>query len=214
MKFQLPKLNLLVLTDAKANESDPRKFIHVVNGHAIVQNGIAAIVNLRDYIKSECQIEDLDDFDKLTQILNWMEGKSFDPKFWKELTDKNFVSLHPNGLEVENINYNNILVYEDIDTDTQTLFESLFGALTTFPTTVDRIAFSGTNNSKLFDAFKREMKVDNFVFDFCGKEKSLKFQAQRQSFIFGLIPVDYNASCELTAFLELNTFAAGLKEFL
>lgn len=214
MKLQLPKLHLLVFNDTKASEDDSRKFIHVVNGHAIVQNGIAAIVNLRDYVKTECQIEDQHDFDELTQILSWMEGKSFDPKFWKDLTDKNFVSLHPSGLEIENVHYNKVLVYEDINTNIDNLFESLFNALTVVPVTVDRVAFSGINFDKLNGAFKKEMKVDNFILDFCGKEKSFKFQAQRQSYIFGLIPVDYNASCELTAFLEVNTFASGLKDFL
>lgn len=214
MKFQLPKLHLLVLNDAKANEDDARKFIHVINGHAVIQNGIAAVVNLREYVKMECQIEDQSDFDELTQILSWMEGKSFDPKFWKDLTDKNFVSLHKEGLKIENVHYNKLLVYEDIDTEYKVLFESLFSALTTIPTTVDRIAFSGINFDKLNSAFKKEMKVDNFILDFCGKEKSYKFQAQRQSYIFGLIPVDYNASCELTAFLGVQTFAAGLKDFI
>lgn len=214
MKFVLPKLHLLVLTDAKANDDDYRKFIHVVNGHAVVQNGIAAVVNLRDYIKKECETEDDEDFKELTEILSWMEGKSFDHKFWKELTDKNFVSFHGDGLQIENLKFNNILVYEDIETDNKAMFESLFNALTTILSIVDRIAVSGPSFDKLNAVFKKEMKVDNFVFDFCGKEKSFKFQAQRQSYIFGLIPVDYNAACELTAFLDVNSFASGLKEFL
>ena len=214
MKFVLPKLHLLVLTDAKANAEDPRKFIHVINGHAVVQNSIAAVVGLREYVKRECQTEDDHEFEELTQILNWMEGKSFDPIFWKELTDKNFVSLHVDGLQVENLNYNKVLVYEDINSDNKTMLESLLNAFIAMPITVDKVAVSGVCLDKLNSVFKKEMKPDNFIFDFCGKEKSFKFQAQKQSHIFGLVPVDYNAANELTAFLDLNDFAVGLKKFL
>lgn len=213
MKLVLPKLDLVVLKDAKANEDDARKFIHVIARHAVVQNGIAIAVDLREYIKRECEIEDDHDFKSLDQILNWMEGKSFTADFWKELTTKAFVELHPDGLKIENLSYNKILEYEDVPRNINTMTESLKNGFAKSPVTVDRVAVNGVNVDKLNSVFKREMKQDCFIFDFCGKENSFKFQAQRRADIFGLLPVDYNASCELTAFIDVVDFSKILEAY-
>lgn len=210
MKLILPKLHLVVLSDLKADENDSRKYIHVVNKHAIVQNGLCVIVNLREYIKRECEIEEDDDFQMMDAILDWMEGKSFDSKFWSELTKKNFVTLHRDGLKIENPNYNKILEYEDVPREIENMIKSITTGLIRNAVTVDRIAVTGINFEKLTNIFKSEMKQDCFLFDFCGKENSVKFQAQRQSHIFGLLPVDYNAATEFTSFIEVTDFGKYL----
>ena len=50
MKFKLPQLHLLVDSNKKLSDDNPKKLIHVVNGHAIVNNELIAIVSLREYI--------------------------------------------------------------------------------------------------------------------------------------------------------------------
>ena len=212
MKLILPKLHLLALKDAKANEDDFRQYIHVINKHAVVQNGLCVVVDLREYIKKECDTEDDLDFSELDQIIDWMDGKSFKADFWKELTSMNFVSLYKEGLKIENIHFNKLLEYEDIPRDIQNLIENLRIGLKRIPNYTDRVAVYGSHVDKLNSIFKKEVKNDCFLFDFCGKEYSIKFQVQKQPHIFGLLPVDYNASCEITAFLDVIDFGKSLTE--
>lgn len=209
MKFKMPKLDTLVSKNLK-NPSDHRNFIHVIAGKAVVSNGVTVVVDLREYVKKECNIDNDEDFKTLTSIIGWMNGKSFDGTFWKDLTASNFVTLHKDGLQIENPNYNKILVYEDIDTDTMGMVESLAPAFLNVPITVDRVGCSGEYINKITAAFKSELKIDNLLFDFCGKEKPLKFQLQRQNFIFGLIPLDYKSTEDFTAFIDVADFGKAL----
>ena len=66
MKFKLPQLHLLVNSNKKLSDDNPKKLIHVVNGHAIVNNELIAIVSLREYVKIECGITDELELDRLT----------------------------------------------------------------------------------------------------------------------------------------------------
>ena len=72
MKFKLPKLHLLVTSDKKVSDDNARKYIHVVGGHAIVNNEIIVAVNLRNYVKIECSITDEFELDRLSGILDWI----------------------------------------------------------------------------------------------------------------------------------------------
>lgn len=214
MKFKLPSLHLGLLKDLKSPEDDSRKFIHVIGGHAILQNEIIIIVDLREYIKHECDITDQEELDQLTSIINWMEGKSFSNEFWKELTKENHTTMTPDGFEIEYLSYNKVLVYEAIDTNPLLMAQVINDNIGAIPVTVDRIGIKSSVLTTLTSMFKTEMKSDNFVFDFCGKTNPIKFTAQRKTYIFGLLPTDYNSTTEFTAFLNVNDFRDTIIEFI
>lgn len=210
MKFKLPQIQKLVCSDSKLDATLPQKLIHVVNGNAVVSNKITVIVNLREYVKKECSITDQEDLDKLTSIIDWMNGKAFDSAFWAELVKPNFVEVTPDGLELEGVHYNKYLVYEEIITDNKTFLTSVKDNLSRKSVTVDRIAFKGSNLIDLMTAFKSEMKNDSFLFDFTGQENVLKFSGRSKDYIFGYVPLNYDASNEFTAFQNTMTFAQQL----
>lgn len=214
MKFKLPSLHLGLLKDLKSPEEDSRKFVHVIGGHAILQNDVIIVVDLREYVKLECDITDQEELEQLTTIVNWMEGKSFSNEFWKELTKENHVTLTPDGFEIEYLSYNKVLMYEDIKTNALLMAQVINDNIGAIPVTVDRIGIKSSVLTTLTSIFKSEMKSDNFIFDFAGKEKPIKFTAQRKTYIFGLLPTDYNSTTEFTAFLNINDFRDMIIQFL
>lgn len=214
MKFKMPKIQNLVCSDNKLDASLPQKLIHVVQGHAIVNHKITVVVNLREYVKKECKITEQDDLDKLTGIIDWMNDKSFDKSFWSELVKENFVEVTPDGLELESVSYNKILVYEDIITDNIVSLQSVRDNLARKPVTLDRVAFHGALMIDLMNVFKSEMKNDSFLFDFTGKENIIKFSGRSKDYIFGFIPLKYDDSTELTAFHNTENFANVLSAYM
>ena len=76
MNFKLPKLQVFLNGNAKIQDTDVTKNIHVIGGHAIVSNDIIAIVNLREYVKRELKITD--DTDSVRNFgQNLLQKKSF-----------------------------------------------------------------------------------------------------------------------------------------
>ena len=207
MNFKLPQLHVLVASSKTLADDDARRYIHVANGHAIVNNDIIAIVNLRNYVKIECNITEEFDLDRLTGILDWMEGKSFTKEFWAELVKENFVNLNgKDNLEIENANYNKILVYEDVDSDNTLPFQVIYDNIAREGSPVQRIAFNGAVTSGIEKAFKNELKNDSLLIEFTGQSTVAKFSLQRRDYIFGLLPTNYNSASELTAFLNNESF--------
>ena len=206
MDFQLPKLDALVLKDLKANEEDVRKYIHVIKGHAVVQNNLICIVNLREYVKSECDITEESDLEKLDSILKWFEGKSFTVEFWAELTKKHFVSLTEAGLLIENLTYTKILMHEEVPVSLLNLVDVLLSNLNRQPILVQRISIPNDLKVKLNSVFKNETKGLHMIYEFTGEDTSVKFQVHRKDYIFGLIPVDYDSANEIYNFQSMNLF--------
>jgi hypothetical protein len=215
MKFKLPKLHLLVTSDKKVSDDNARKYIHVVGGHAIVNNEIIVAVNLRNYVKIECSITDEFELNRLSGILDWMEGKSFTKDFWQELVKENFVNLNGNNnIEIENVNYNKILVYEEVVSDNVIPFEVIRDNIDRPGSPVQRIAYDGKVLSLLTKTFGSELTNDSIIFEYTGQENASKFTLTRRDYIFGLLPTNYNSSSELTAFLPNATLKEIIEEDL
>ena len=215
MKFKLPKLHLLVTSDKKVSDDNARKYIHVVGSHAIVNNEIIVAVNLRNYVKIECSITDEFELDRLTGILDWMEGKSFTKDFWQELVKENFVNLNgQNNIEIENVNYNKILVYEEVLSDNVIPFEVIKDNIDRTGSPVQRIAYDGKIMSLLTKTFGSELTNDSIIFEYTGQENASKFTLTRRDYIFGLLPTNYNSASELTAFLNNGVLKEIIEENL
>ena len=115
MSFKLPGLHKLVSSNKKLDFAVPQKLIHVVNGYAFVNNDITAIVNVREYVKKELSLESEDDFENLTKIIEWMNGKSFTKEFWSILTKECLLEVEDeSSLKISNGQFTTILTYEDI----------------------------------------------------------------------------------------------------
>jgi hypothetical protein len=211
MLFKLPKLNTLVSNSKKLEEDDQRQFIHVINGYGIVSNEIVAVVDLREYVKSQCKISEDDQLETLKEILDFMEGKSFTKDFWSELIVENFVRLNGQGnLNIENQNYNKILVYDHIETDTLQAFTFITDNIDREGKSVQRIAFDGKIIDSLNKAFKSELSNDSLLIEFTGQQNSAKFQLTKKDYIFGLLPTNYNSANEITSFLQNELFKKTL----
>lgn len=215
MKFKLPQLHLLVDANKKSSEEDPKKYVHVINGHAIVNNNLICAVSLREYVKLECDVTDELELDRLTGILDWMEGKSFTKEFWAELVKECFVNLNgEDQLEIEHQTYNKLLVYEYVACDKELPLQVISDNICRDESNVNRVGIDGSVLTNLTKVFKNEIKNDSIVFGFTGSANAVKFTCSRRDYIFGLIPVNYDSASELTAFLGNSDFKDGIDKYL
>lgn len=215
MEFQLPKLDGLISKDVKLTDEDIRKYIHVVKGHAVVTNGLLACVNLREYVKIECEITDEDELEELTEMIEWMEGKSFPLEYWKELTKKNYVKLiSEKGLEIENLHSSKILIYEDSICNIASLIQQLTSNLNNEDMAVEKVAFSAEMLGRVLTAFKAETKGLSIILKTTGEDTACKFQVHKKDYIFGLIPTNYDASNDIYNFMPMKEYHTYLCQSL
>lgn len=213
MKIVFPNLSPLLNKDVKGSSMDFRRMVHVHNGYAIVQNQMTVIVNLREYIKHQCKITQTEDFEELNDFMLFLEGKSFTGEFWNELTKEKMIDFNESEIIIEELHYNKNLVYEEIPSEKHLLFNQLFHAIKTPAVTLDRVSIPFDSISKFTKLFPKELKNDNVLVDFVGKEKFIKISGHKADYIFGLIPLDYDSANELVAFDNMNTFGPTLAAF-
>jgi hypothetical protein len=212
MNFKLPNLGA-VLFNGKL-DGDVRSFVHVIGNKAIVQNEVIFIVDLREYVKKECDLSDGEEFDKLDEILAWMNGKIFSKQYWDELKKECLIELVGDQLKVEYNSYKKTLEYEHPDVDNTLLLRSIYDNIGRPCVTIDRIAFKGDVLKKLNSAFGAEMKNDDYVFDFTGKETPIKFTGVLKDYFFGLIPIQYKSTENIFVFSNINEFKDALDQEL
>ena len=205
-KFVLPKLDTLLLKDLKADSNDPRKFIHVMNGHAVVQNNVIVIVDLREYVKTECELYDEKELEDLTDIIDWMEGKSFPADYWAELTKEHLINRIEKGLEISTLNYSKVLIYEDPEVSLELIADILASNLNKDSMAVPRIAINADLVAKITSVFKKELKGLSLIFEFTGQDCAARFQASKKDYIFGIIPTNYNDSVEIYNFQSIKNY--------
>lgn len=211
MNFVLPKLNTLVSKDMKGNSEDIRKYIHVVNGHAILINGIIIVVNLREYVKVECEITDENELNHLDTILEWMEGKSFTGDFWAELTNKYEVNLLNNGqFEIQTLNYSKTLIWEETFTVMENVMEMLISNLNRQPSITEVLGIPFDSLSKVTACFKKELKGFNLLVKPIAQDAHIMFQAHKKDYIFGIVPLDYNSANDIYAFVGVREYHESL----
>lgn len=208
MRFKLPKIQVFLSNSKKAPDNDPRKVIHVYNGYAIVSNDIIAIINLREFIKSELNIVDETDLKKLSEIISWMNGKAFNKQFWTELSKEVFVeSVDPENDELEIFfsGFKNRIQWESIETDTDRVLKLLKHNLNREDVAMERYAVSGEHLNLISKAFASEMKTDNILFSLSGTSNAVKFSLANKDYIFGIIPESFSASMDIMAFDNTRT---------
>ena len=184
MKILFPKLDGLVNKDAKSNDDDIRKYIHVIGGNAIVINKSFVVVRLRDYIKQECEITE--DFETLDNILAFFEGRSFTADYWKEFTVPHEVSLNGDSVTLEGLNYTKTLHNNDAPVVLMNVVDLLIQNLNKEPMALENVAVNFGELSKVTTAFKKELKGLHLNLKFSGQDVPMVFQGEKKDYIFGL----------------------------
>lgn len=207
MKFKLPALHHLVNQNKKASNDSASKYIHVLKGHAFINHEIVAVVNLRDYIKSECRIEEEADIEELDMILEWLEGKSFTSEFWSNLTKEQLVSPSDDSLMITDSSYTNYLHYQSVELDLRQPMKSIADNIDIVDANLFRVSFNGSHLALLTKAFGSEIKRDYLNFEFSETGKPVKFSFSARNYIFGCIKSTMNSASELLAFIGNRDFA-------
>jgi len=210
MTILFPKLDGLVNKDAKSNDDDIRKYIHVIGGNAIVINKSFTVVKLREYIKQECDITE--DFDELDKILAFFEGRSFTADYWKEFTVPHEVSLNKNSVILEGLNYTKTLHNTDAPVVLINVVNLLIQNLNKDGMALENVAVNFNELVKVTSAFKKELKGLHLNLKFSGQDVPVLFQGEKKDYIFGLIPLDYDAANDMYNFKEIETYVKELTQ--
>lgn len=210
MKIRLPKIHLLLNSNGKLVESDPRKSVHVVDGHAIVSNDIIAVVNLREYIKRELGVTEENEFKELSGFIDWMNGKSFNKTFWAEFTKEILleeVDLKNDEVEISYSGFNKKLQYVQRDTNSERALQLLKANIMRDELARERFAIGGEYLNLITKAFGNELKYDNLLFSMAEQGTSVRFSLNKKDYIFGIIPESFEASMDMMAFDNCSTVA-------
>lgn len=214
MNFKLPSIHHLTNQNKKIGNDNPSKYIHVLKSHAYVNHEIIAAVNLREYVKLECDVDDEEDIDELYRILEWLEGKSFTKEFWEQLTKEKSVTLVDDSLMIEDSTFTSYLHYQSIELDLRLPIKSISDNIDIPDFSLFRVSFSGAHMELLQKAFKNELKKDYLNLEFSETSKPVKFSFSTRNFIFGSIKSTMNSASELMAFIGNKDFKEILDEHL
>lgn len=214
MHFKLPSIHHLTNQNKKISNDNPSLYVHVMNGYAYVNHDLIAVVNLRQYVKSECDVENEQDLDELDDILQWFEGKSFTKEFWAQLTKEKMVTLSDDSLRIEDSSFTNFLHYTSVELDLRSSLKVVSDNININDFSLYRVSFSGKHLELLQKAFKNELSKDFLNFEFSETGKPVKFSLSVRNFIFGSIQSTMNSASELMAFLENKDFQSIVEEHL
>lgn len=195
MKFKLPSLHNEVSKSNSKSVEDIRQYIYIHNGIAMTFGTPVFIVDLREYIKNECSIEEEDDIDELDKILGFLEGKAIASDAWKELTtqcevefeeeNEEIIILRASHKMILDLNYNNIgLPYfkKEIVKYMNILKSPTIGT--------DSKAFKGDILITMGSIFKKEIKSDTVRLFQCEGSASVKYIVNGKPYLIGIINMD------------------------
>ena len=171
-------------------------------------------VNLREYIKSECEVDDEESLEQLDTILLWLEGKSFTKEFWSQLTKEQIVYMEGDALVVEDSFFTSYFHYQSVELDLRLILKSTADNVNLTDFSLYRVSFSGNHLELLQKAFKNELKKDYLNLEFSETSKPVKFSLSIRNFIFGSIKSTMNSASELMAFIGNKDFKEILDKHL
>lgn len=217
MKLKFPKLQNLVNSDKSLEFNHRSKLIHVIKGHAIVANKVIFAVDLREYIKIECQLETEEDFEELDELMIWLEGKSFIKDYWAELTSECFIKLsaEEDSLKIKYPEYDKALLYENIAPNEISFLDVVKNNMLAEKTiSNDRVAIDFKYLSDIVSVFKKEFSNQKIIIEFTGKDGLMRFSGVRKSYIFGAINLSYDEANEFIGFQNVLNLGRELQSFL
>lgn len=199
MKFKLPSLQAAVSNSKNLTKDDIRQYIFVWNGVAMTFMSPVFMVDIYEYVKQECKIEDGEELHQLEQIVNFLHNKSIPTSAWKELTspcdvdfDEDNEALYINkvGHKLEVILDNNNIGIQYFKFNIVKYLNIL--KANTRP--IDGLAFEGPIMKMMGEMFKTESKQDTIRLFLCDNSSAVKFQLSRKSYIYGIVNMDAETS--------------------
>ena len=80
------------------------------------------------------------------------------------------------------------------------------------PMALENVAVNFGELSKVTTAFKKELKGLHLNLKFSGQDVPMVFQGEKKDYIFGLIPLDYDAANDMYNFKEIETYVKLLTQ--
>ena len=219
INLQFPKLNSALIKNQKdMSSNDPRRGVIVVENHAIVLNAqFCLVVDLYDYFTIDFGITDPDDMKELKKVLAYMNGKTFQDEYWKELIKGVNVEVHENKgengevlestLYIETPKYSKDLHYKDLEIALYEPLVRLIDVSELKEEFTSAIALPIDAISTIYTSLKNEVKGDFIIFEFNTPDKPVKFTFRDKKYMFGFLMPNYNSLEESFRFEYLNNFA-------
>jgi hypothetical protein len=206
--LQFPKLeNALAKITKDMKEDDPRRGIIIINGNAIVfQDNFCLAVNLYDYFTLDCDIDDEEELQELKKILFYMDGKTFNKEFWKELTKGANMKMNKGLLFVETPKYAKDLHYKEVPINFLEPLRGLTYAKNLADSLVSKIALPFEALHLIYNCLSADFKGDKMILEFSTEDKPVRFTFKNRKHFYGYLIPDYSASQEGFRFECLNDF--------
>lgn len=222
MKFKFPAIHQVVAQAKSLPVDNIKQYIYIHNGYAITFHSPVLIVNLYEYVKRECDIEDTDELEELNEILSFLEGKAIPASVWKELT------------KVQDVTFDSIneeLIFKKVEHKTTLILEENNIGLEYFKKDIKKYiellnaenilepyqAYSGPILNIMGTVFKNEMKSDAVLLTRCLGTSTVKFQLNTKDYIYGLFNINMEFQEQihpLTSELNINNLINDLKKNL
>jgi len=219
MKFKLPSLHQVVNSKGKTAE-DIKQYIYIHNGIAMTFGDPVFIVDLYDYVKTECNIEDDDDLSELESIITHLNNRSIPATAWKELTTECDVTLEDNEIVISKVSHKMILdlEYNSIGLPYFKKTISRYVKILESPTLArDTSAFKGSIIQLMGSVFKKETKSNTIRLFSCDNSAAVKFTVNGKPYIMGIFNIDEDVNQlnkDLTAQMDIDDMIGKMIEDL
>jgi len=195
MDFKFPSLDQVVSKSKSLANDDIKQYIFVCKGHAITFDTPVFIVNLYEYVKNECKLEEEDDLEELETILNYLEGKAIPASAWKVLTSKSDVTFDRDNEEIiiNNVGHKSALMLKENNIGIQYFkhkIKQYVNLLKADSIKEESQAYNGHVLTFMSSVFKNEIKTDTVLLTRCAGTSTVKYQLNGKPYIFGLLNID------------------------
>lgn len=222
MKFKFPALQQVVAQAKSLPIDNIKQYIYIHNGYAITFNTPVLIVNLYEYVKRECDIEDEDELDELKEILSFLEGRAIPASVWKELTKVADVTFDPDNEELifKKVEHKTSLILEENNIGLEYFKKDIkkyIELLTSDIIAESSQAYSGPILTLMGNVFKNEIKSDSVLLTRCYGTSTVKFQLNNKDYIYGLFNINMEFQEQihpLTSELNIGNLIDDLKQNL
>ena len=192
MKFKLPALHNVVRKSNASSKEDIKQYIFIHNGIAFTFDQPVFIVDLREYVKNECNIEDEEDIEELDKILNFLNHKAIPVAAWKELTTESDVTLSHDEDEIiiEKVSHKMIL---DLETNNiglpyfKPLIKKYVNILRANASLKESTSYDGTILGLMGSVFKKEIKGSAVRLFACENSAAIKYIVHNKPYIVGIM---------------------------
>lgn len=191
---------------------DPKKYICIINGHAVITaNEGCIVVNLKDYFENVFDVEPGEAFDEL---MNWVEGKNFTKEFWKELSGlQNISVVDETTLLIENESYSSHLIYTHKEVLTDAVMKKFITSIKEEAHAYSTVGIPYGVINFIEKTVGPLLKKNNnsMIAEFIQKDREIKITFKGLPCIFGIVRnTTYEVEGRAFDFEDMTDFVSGL----